>query len=251
MRSEETLEPLIEGATRAALLGHLRQAAQWRTLSLLLPTLAHEVRAPLNALVINLELLKELERPGAADDPASGERRERSLGALTRALGTLRTNLDALIAAAREPEDEVAEFDLADETRQIAALLKPLGQVQRITIASDIADEKIPVTARRALCRHALLGLALNALKATPSGGELKLEAHRRNGSAVFGVVDTGPGMPAEVLEGVADLRLDSGVGLHIVHNIVASEGGALEIDSKGSAGTRAEVSLPLTRGGK
>ena len=245
------MELVNDAAERQALLGQLRQATQWRALGVLLPTLAHDVRAPLNALVVNLELLKELLKPGAPADAQNEQRCERSLGALTRAVAQLRVNLDALIASAREPNDPEGEFDLGAEVSQLAAILRPQAQLQRVTVTPRIAEEKTLVRGNGGHIRHALLCLAVNAMEAMKEGGELTLEVGQANGSAIVSIVDNGPGLSAQARDGLEDLHLDGGVGLHVTRAIAEAHGGSLKVESRETAGTRAELTVPLARRGR
>jgi signal transduction histidine kinase len=242
---------MIDGGASEALLPYIRQATQWQTLGALLPTLAHDVRAPLNALVINLELLRELLKPGADADAQNLERRERSLGALSRAVAQLRTTLDSLIGMAKEPEENAADFDLSELARQVAALVRPLAQLQRVALREEIPAEKILVRGSPGRHKQAALHLTLRGLAAMPAGGDLVLGLTSDAAKAVLSVVDTGVVVPTDAEPAAADRLFGGDVGLYVARATVEVHGGSLKIDSHEARGTRAELALPLAQGGR
>lgn len=101
------------------------------------------------------------------------------------------------------------------------------------------------------------MNLIDNAVKYTPEGGSLRVNVDRTAGQAVFTVVDTGEGIPAEHLPRVFDrfYRVDkarsremggTGLGLAIAKSIVAAHGGAIDLTSAVGAGTTVTVTLPI-----
>lgn len=136
----------------------------------------------------------------------------------------------------------------ADLARQVGRLATEQGV--RLSIGSTPAVAL--VDAER--LRQILLILLDNALRHTPRGGEIRLDATPRNGSIRLAVADTGEGIPPEHLSRLFDRfyvvdgarrRGGSGLGLSIARALVTAQRGTISITSKVGAGTRVEVTIP------
>jgi signal transduction histidine kinase len=108
------------------------------------------------------------------------------------------------------------------------------------------------VTADPAQINQVLINLVVNALQAMPSGGTLTVHTRALPGEACLVVEDTGVGMTAEVREKAflpffttKDVNQGTGLGLAVVHGIVAAHGGSIAVESEPGRGARFEVRLP------
>ena len=106
------------------------------------------------------------------------------------------------------------------------------------------------VTGDRTGLRQALLNLALNACQAMPTGGTLKVDVSADDQWVIVDVIDTGVGMPRDVLERIFELYYTtksdgSGIGLSMVYRIVKLHGGEIEVESTVDSGTRFRMMLP------
>src|SRR5699024_1860293 len=101
-----------------------------------------------------------------------------------------------------------------------------------------------------------LVNLTENALKFSPRGGRVELEAAPSDGGAVISVADEGIGIPAEmqgrifekffmVDGGSTKARGGAGIGLYLAREVVAIHDGAITVESRPGAGSRFEVRLP------
>ncbi len=100
----------------------------------------------------------------------------------------------------------------------------------------------------------ALSNLVANALRYTPAGGRVRIEAGERDGLAMLSVSDTGPGIPAERQERIFERFAQygdegdpgaAGLGLAIVRDIVQAHGGRVQLESAPGRGTRFTLELP------
>lgn len=233
----------------------LRQAAQLRGLTRLYRGVAHDLKAPLNAMVLNLELLKQsLSAPEAADSDELARQRgrlqivEEELARLGRALETLLSQT-APVRPLRE------RFDLRDLVREIENLLGPQARQQRVNLRVETPAAEVLVDARRDALKQALLNLAINGLEAMPDGGTLALSSRTDNGVATVAVQDSGPGIPNAVRARVFEMHVTTkasgtGIGLYVARTVAESDGGSLRLVSTGDDGTLFEVTLPLAREG-
>jgi signal transduction histidine kinase len=227
--------------------------------------ISHELRTPLTTIRGNVDLLQ---RMGGADK-ASLEAIRGETDRMIRLVGDLLflAQADAGLPIRREP---VAIDQLAGEVvRQVQVIS---GGV-KVSLQTDV-HEPLCLNGDPDRLRQLLLNLIDNAIKYTPSGGEVKLRVARENGSARLEVSDTGPGIPPEHLElspnGVPLIferfyRVEksrtrstapgsngrsgsgTGLGLSIAYWIVQAHAGRIEIHSEPGSGTTMTVWLPLT----
>ena len=233
-----------------AMLDSLEQASQAQ--QRFVADASHELRAPLTIIQANLELL---ERPAALEP---GERQEALAEAAreTRRLVRLVADLLALARAdAGAPlRRRPVELDrvLLDAFQQV----RHLADGKRLTVA---ALEPVTVEGDADQLKQLVLALVDNALKYTPSAGQVALGLGKRDGAAELTVRDTGIGIQAEDLPRVFErfYRADpargrdpggTGLGLSIARWITDQHGGEIVLSSRPGHGTTATVRLPLVR---
>jgi len=221
----------------------LLDASRWRALHALLPTLTHGLRAPLNGVVVNLELLKELLKPDVNDDDLARDRRRRSVEALDRSVTGLRRVLDEFIAGLAEPTDTAAaRFGLRDVVEEVVELARPRATVQHAVLKlappADAAVEAV-----RGDVKHALVNLILEALDSAPPEGEIAVELRREGDAAVVSVETMGTDENLSG-DGATDEGDEAGERLLVASAIAAANGGALRV-SKTDGGVCTEFSLP------
>ncbi|MBP1619989.1 MAG: zraS 7 [Acidobacteria bacterium] len=214
------------------------------SLGTLAANLAHEIRNPLNALSINLELLREDVGARPAADTVEMARRE---------VERLSRLVDDFLTYARPSTPTLESADGAELVGQVAELLAPV--CERAGIAVAVAAEPAPLRVDRGQIEQVLVNLALNAVQALDGSGraELGLACRAEGDVAVLEVTDTGPGIPraqlGRVREAFFSLRKGgTGLGLAIADRIVEAHGGRLELANRPEGGLAARVVLPLAR---
>jgi len=118
-----------------------------------------------------------------------------------------------------------------------------------IEVETQIAEEARVVRADRHGMRQVFYNLIMNAAEAMPAGGRILFEAHRQEGKAVLGVVDTGQGMSEEetaraLLPFCSGKPGGLGLGLAIVERLARAHGGGIRISSQPGGPTRVEVTI-------
>ena len=123
-----------------------------------------------------------------------------------------------------------------------------------IEVQYALADALPLIVADAAQINQVLVNLVVNALQAMPSGGTLHVATAAENDRVCMSVEDTGDGMSPEVQQQVfvpffttKDVGQGTGLGLPVVHGIVVSHGGTIEIQSEVGRGTRIEIWLPVS----
>ncbi len=231
-----------------SLAADLAAAVQLRNIARLRAGLEHELRSPLNAMVLNLELLRELLRAeGGAGAVAQLERVE-TIGSAVR---RLQHGLDALLRETEPPGDTVEAFDLGELVRDVAAVVDAEMRQRGKRLEVGVDGEPTRVRGRRDALRQALLHLLIRALHATPGGGRVELSVERSGGGAVVAVRDEGPPLDDRARDRLFERPSapdDDRLGLHVAHELIARDGGELRLVDSGPDGTLFHLVLPEAR---
>ncbi len=224
----------------------LRLASQMSAMSGLYPGVVHDLRSPLNALVVNLELLKT-----SLSESPDVERQKRYVRILDEELMRLNGAIDRLLPAAAPPRDERGRFDLGEVVREVEALLAPRARQQRVALEIDVPEEPLLLEGWRDRVKQALLSITVNGLEAMPEGGTLAISAARTGSGAALSVTDTGPGLPEDLGERAFELYASTkdghgGLGLFVARQVIESGSGTLSHFPARGRGCRFDLTLPL-----
>ena len=208
---------------------------------------AHELRSPLTALKLQLELLA---RAGEAQARAEAAR---SLGEGIARAGRL---VEQLLALARNepgaPPVPMTTVDLAEVARAALAASVPQA-LARGTVLDLQADTPVPVQGDPAALEVLARNLVDNAVRYSPPGSRVEVQVRLEGGHPTLVVDDAGPGIPPEDRERVFDrfYRRDpaagegSGLGLAIVRTVARRHGAAVALGDSALGGLRATVAFP------
>lgn len=248
---------LIEDRTSAdALEGILTLASRVRT-SRLLHSQIHDLRAPLNAISLNLEELRlELEDMGAgAAEPDGDADPTETVRLLQSEIARIARLLEAFSQQTGHENGDREHFDLRDAVRDVAELLQPVARDQGVSLALELPDARIPVHVIVDFVKQALLNLALNAVEATAErGGGVTLAVVQEGDWARILVVDDGEGIPERLVERTFERSFSTkeggqGIGLTVARTLVHGMGGKIRLRSREGEGTTVTVELPLSDG--
>jgi len=231
--------------------------------------IAHEVKNPLNAMIIHLELLRTKIRRsavrkaepvvvagglGLAEAPAIMGAEADALQHVAVIESEIR-RLDEVVQGFLKftrPEDlrlqPVRVKDLFDE---ILPLIEPEARKNNVRVQVDVPPDVPSVNGDAAMLRQVFMNLAINGCQAMPNGGTLRLWCGRASGNRVdVQVQDTGIGIAAEHLSKIFDLYFTTkdhgtGIGLSMVYRIVQLHDGDIEVESTKNRGTTFRVLLP------
>jgi signal transduction histidine kinase len=210
---------------------------------------SHELRTPLAVIRANAEFLQQ-------EQPESEEAAE--ILAETDRLTSL---VDALLALARGQGGASAErrLDLGELVTASAQAMQPLAGERKVALDVSAA-EGLDVRGNPDQLHQLVVILVDNALRYTPEGGQVTVDARRVDGSAVVAVSDSGIGIDPDALDHVFErfYRADeartrafggSGLGLSIAEQLVTGHGGRISAESTPGRGSTFTVSLPLGPG--
>lgn len=230
----------------------LRMAAQLRALTRVYRGVAHDLRAPLNAMVLNLELLRRSLDPATPRREEMEPKQKRWVDVIEQELQRLRRALDVLLAQTAPPEEKAEPFDLRGVLEEIEALLYPQARQQQVTLVVAVPEEMVTILALRDQVKQSALNIAINALEAMPEGGTLSMALERDAQRARMRISDTGPGIPPELRERIFEMHFTTkqsgtGIGLYVARSMFEAQGGTLRAGKSGPDGTTFELSLPLS----
>ena len=257
-RIDRLVSQCAQALDRAALSDSERAArdaanAANRTKDEFLAMLGHELRNPLAPIAHALELMR-MHNPQPHHEREVIERQVRHM---TRLVDDL---LDVSRIARGKIELSRARVDLAAAIDDAVELVRPLIEERRHALSVAV-DAGLAIDGDRARIVQIVSNLLSNAAKYTPSGGRIELAATRKGDTAVVRCSDTGVGIPAALLprifepfvqhEATIDRAMGGlGLGLAIVHSMVALHGGTVAVASDGDGkGATFTVALPAQDG--
>ncbi len=194
----------------------------------------HEVKNPINAMVVHLELLRS---KLAATGAESMNGANRHLDILTGEMQRLDRVVQTLADFSRPMELKLREQDLRLVTAAVIELTTAEMQENGVHISVDAAAEPVMVRVDAEMIRQALLNLLLNGMQAMPDGGMMRVAVYRDHQFAVVEIHDEGTGIPVHLLPRIFELYFTtkpkgSGIGLAMTYRILQLHGGALDVRS-------------------
>jgi signal transduction histidine kinase len=207
---------------------------------------AHEVKNPLNAMTIHLELLKQKLAAGAAAGSTASH-----VEIIGREIRRLDDVVQGFLKFARPEELTLQPLAPAALIDEVLKTLAVEADVTGVTIESTVADDVPNIEADSGIMRQALLNLAKNAVQAMPSGGKLTMAATAtRDGRVEIRVSDTGVGIPPENLAKIFDLYFTTkesgtGIGLSLVYRTIQLHNGDIDVESTPGVGTTFVIKMP------
>lgn len=206
--------------------------------------IAHEVKNPLNAMVIHLEILRSKIENGAADPKPQLEILDSEIKRLDRVVQTFLT-------FTRPVEIKMEPVDVNAIVHQVVVLAGMEAAERGVTINREMVSGSLIVNGDADLLKQALLNVIQNGSQAMPEGGPLKVRTWRgSDGSACITVTDRGIGIPAEARDRIFNLyyttkKGGTGIGLAQAFRAVQLHNGTIRFASEVGVGTTFEIILP------
>jgi signal transduction histidine kinase/HAMP domain-containing protein len=238
-----SLVTLRDATTRAELQKEIDLTTKLAAMGRLTSGVAHEVRNPLNAMVLQLELLKSKLQD-------QGEHVKPQLEILSAEIRRLDHVVRTFLDFTRPMEIRPVETDLPALIREVFTLAEPQARQNSVRLLLEPDGSLPPVRVDRDLVKQALLNLVLNGCQAMPSGGELKVRSQTFPHHIELEISDQGMGIPPEAQKKIFSLYFStkpggSGVGLAMAYRIIQLHNGSIDFSSEVSRGTTFRVSLP------
>ena len=253
LESAAEIESELELSRRMAAIGRLTSGV------------GHEVKNPINAIVVHLELLKA--KLGESEGPAS-----RHLDVIEAEIRRLDRVVQTLVDFSRPVELQLREQDLRPVIGDVLVLAREELTMRRVTLIARLPDEPLIANVDADLLKQAALNVIQNGAQAMPEGGRLEVTleeersgeenrpsarpdgggwGHPAAHAAVLRIADEGPGIPDELREKIFDLYFTtkaggSGIGLAMTYRILQLHHGSVEVQSRQGRGTEFRLRIPL-----
>jgi len=235
MRDAESvrrIENEIELSRRLAAIGRLTSGV------------AHEVKNPINAIVVHLELLREKMRQ---IDPDT----RRHVDIIGSEIHRLDRVVETLVDFNRPVDLRLTSFDLRRLVEDVAMLASPEAARQGVRLETQLGADALPVKADHDLVKQALLNVVLNGVQSMADGGNLTITARRDDAAASIEVRDQGCGIPLDIRDKVFNLyfttkKAGSGIGLAMSYRVLQMHSGSLDFTTQVGSGTTFRLLLPL-----
>ena len=224
--------------TNARLQDQLRHADRLATIGQLAAGIAHEINEPLATILGYAQLIAEEEElPSQV---------EKDIKKITSATLHAREVIRKLMLFSRQVPPKKVLLDLNKVLNEGFYFLENRCERQGIKVVRQLEAELPPITADPSQIHQIMVNLAVNAMQAMPEGGTITLSTRKAKDQVEMGITDTGMGMNKEVLSKIfipffttKDIDQGTGLGLSVVHGIVTSHNGRIEVQSEPGKGTR------------
>jgi signal transduction histidine kinase len=236
-----------ETAERQRLEREAQRAQHFTLLGRLAAGISHEIRNPLAAVFLHVDVLEEALKQPLPESPAQ----------VTEALAEIRTNLSRLedlvqdyLTLVRTSQLERTPHDLGAALLAWATEWQPLALRQSVLLRLEGLEELGTVAVHANTLFRALLNVVQNAVDAMPHGGTLTLAGQGTATHVQLHVRDTGSGIPAAQRAAIFEPLYTTkpggtGLGLYIVREIVTAHGGQVSVESVEGQGTTLTLTLP------
>jgi signal transduction histidine kinase len=237
-----------EMAERQRLEREAQRAQHFAMLGRLAAGVSHEIRNPLAALFLHVDLLEEeLQQP----TPESATQVIQVLAEIRMNLARLEDLVQDYLTLVRTSQIERTPQNLGAVLQVWAVEWQQLATSQGVLLRLEALEDLGPVALHASTLRRAVLNLVQNALDAMPQGGTLTLTGQRTATHVQLRIRDTGRGIPTEQLAKIFEPLYTtkpggSGLGLYIVQEIVAAHGGTLTVESALGCGTTFTITLAI-----
>ncbi len=232
LESVEQIESELELSRRMAAIGRLTAGV------------GHEVKNPINAIVVHLELLRN--KLGGDHSPAV-----RHLDVIDAEIHRLDRVVQTLVDFSRPVELQLREQDLRTVIGDVLALAAEELSTRNVTLESNLPSNPIVANVDADLLKQAALNVIQNGAQAMPDGGTLRVILEEDRKMAVLRIADEGVGIPEEIREKIFDLYFTtksggSGIGLAMTYRILQLHHGSVDVQSNQDRGTEFLLRIPL-----
>jgi len=206
---------------------------------------AHEVKNPINAIVLHLQLLQsKLQQI----DPDT----RRHMDIIGSEIHRLDRVVQILVDFTRPRELRLEETDLRRLLEDVVSLATPDAAQHAVSILQELPSEPLFVRVDADFLKQAILNVVLNGVQAMPQGGTLSVSARREDEIVTTEIQDHGGGIPPEIQDKIFELYFTtkkggSGIGLAQTYQIMQWHYGSLDFESVMGQGTKFHLRLPLT----
>lgn len=244
-----TLITLRDAETRRQIQSQLDVSARLAAISRLTGGVAHEIKNPLQAITVHLEVLKsklaeQYEEVGPAIETIARE--------IQRLDRVVKTFLDFT----RPVDLRMRELEMAGLAREVVKLVEPSAARQNVAVEFSSDPDEVYVHGDRDLIQQAILNVVVNGVESMKEGGRLAMRCEQRNGECLVSISDQGVGIPPEIRDKIFNLYYStkgkgSGIGLAMTFRVVQLHNGTIDFSSEPGKGTTFRLRFPSVAKGE
>jgi signal transduction histidine kinase len=206
---------------------------------------AHEVKNPINAIVLHLQLLRNKLSQQEPDT-------RRHMDIIDSEIRRLDRVVQTLVDFTRPRDLHLEDVDLRRLMEDVAQLAAPDAEQHGVTIERHMPAQRLPIKVDVDLMKQAILNVVLNGVQAMPQGGLLTISARRENNVVVAEVRDQGAGIPQDAHDKIFELYFTtkkdgSGIGLAQTYQILQWHYGSVDFESVEGTGTIFRFHIPAS----
>jgi PAS domain S-box-containing protein len=223
----------------------LRHADRLATIGQLSAGIAHELNEPIGAILGFAQLVKKY--------PGLSELAIQDIEKITKASLHAREVVKKLMLFARQMPPQKIRVNLNQVIEEGLYFLESRCAKEGIKVARSFSPNLPEIIADSAQMTQVLVNIVVNAIQAMPGGGKLTIRTNASDRFVSLTVEDTGVGMSEKAVKQIflpffttKDVGQGTGLGLPVVHGIITSHGGSINVDSKVGQGTKFEIHLPI-----
>jgi signal transduction histidine kinase len=235
---------LRDPEVRRQIKGQLQTAERLTAINRVTSGVAHEVKNPLNAMLMHVELARIKLSKG---DYEVTQQMEIIASEILRLDRVVKTFLDFT----RPVEMKSREVQLDGFVSELVELARPQAQAVGVTVSSDLHAAEGTIVGDSDLLKQAALNIVVNAIEAMPQGGELRFESSMGSEEAEIRISDSGGGIPDDKKDKIFQLyfttkKKGSGIGLAMTFRIMQLHNGRIDFFSEPGKGTTFILRFPL-----
>lgn len=223
--------------------------ARLAAISRLTGGVAHEIKNPLNAIALRLDLLGA--RIAASDGELSAkEELGKDIEVLSKEVMRLDRVVKTFLDFSRPVEMHLLPVNLADLAREVGALMAPQAKASGVDLTVECESSTAEIRGDEDMLRQVLLNLVTNAIEAMKEGGKIKVRVSQIGQAVVMDISDTGPGIDPKLRDRVFQLYFTtksrgSGIGLAMTFRAVQMHNGTIDFASEIGQGTTFHIQFP------
>jgi hypothetical protein len=234
-----TLIMVRDVGTRGEIASQLDIADRLSALNRLTRSVAHEIKNPLQAITVHLEMLKT---------KLDGDRPE--VDVISREISRLDRVVKTFLDFNRPVEPQMRPIDLCELAADIAQLVQPHARAHGVTVEVRSVVDAAWIRGDQDLLKQAVLNVVMNGVEAMKDGGTLSIETRRGGRNCEIAISDTGPGIPPAIQDKIFNLYFStkehgSGIGLAIAFRFVQLHDGKIEFTTQPGQGTTFRFNFP------
>ncbi len=203
----------------------------------------HEVKNPINAIVVHLELLRQKLQQV---DPTT----RRHMDVIGSEIQRLDRVVQMLVDFTRPVELRLSDLDVRKLLDDVIQLASPDAARQGVAIDRQLPAVPLLVRADSDLLKQAFLNVVLNGVQSMPQGGTLSIRGSKHDDEVLIEISDQGSGIPSEIRDKVYNLyfttkKTGTGIGLAMTYKVMQLHHGSVDFESADGHGTTFRLRLP------